>query len=431
VRIDLARELPWRHGRLYGWISGWLILAALPGARGQVTRPATTSSPADVPQRLDLPSGGFYWLRTPSDYKRGDRAPLVLCLHGTDDPARDAIAFWASCGPQRGAVWAAPQASGRGWTEKDLVRLRETWADLSKRITFDEDRVLLAGFSAGGAMAFHWLYREGFPAAAVATLANYLPPGVTAADIVKHKQVPIFYAVGMEDINHDRMRTGLALLRDEGVRVTLVRPPLGHTLSPEVGREAVAWFEGLCRDATRRRLDEASAAMHRDQVTGSGQAAVEAERVLTQARWHDAESTSVAEALLTQAVVWGRGQLAQADRLAAVDRQGGAGAALDAITCLRAVEGAYAGTSLAQVARSRRERIEADPAVREALAERDRRWREQEAMSLYLDVQRFVADGNFEAARRTCQMIVSGYDGTPAADRASALLPKLPRRVRR
>lgn len=404
------------------------------GTRAQTTRPtATTSNPTAVAQRIDLPSGGFYCLRIPSDYREGDRAPLVLCLHGTDDLARDTVAFWAGCGFPRGAIWAAPQSSGHGWSESDLLRLRETWADLQKRVTLDPDRVLLAGFSAGGAMAFHWLYREAFPATAVVTLANYLPPGVTAEHVAKRKQIPVFYGVGMEDLNHERMRVGLALLRSQGVRVTLVRPPIGHMLSPDVGREAVAWFDQLCRDATRRRLDEALEALHHDapdRPTASGRAAVEAERVLSQARWHDADNAKRAETLLAQALVWGRERLALAGTLAATDRRESPQAVVEAIACLREIERAYAGASLAAKARAGREAIEADPDVRQTIAEENRRRREQEAMSLYLDVQRLVAAGKHDEARQACETIMSGYGETPAAQRARTLLPKLPRRIR-
>lgn len=404
-----------------------VLTATLAGnVLGQAHSPTqTASAPAAGVQRIDLPGGGFYWLKTPAHYKRGDRAPLVLCLHGTDEPAADALAFWSAMGLPQGAVWAAPQAVGRGWSDADLAHLRETWADLTKRVTFDRARVLLAGFSAGGAMAFHLAYREEFPASALVTLGNYMPPGVTAAEVLKRKHVPVFYGVGTEDINHERMRAGVALLREQGVHVTLVRPPIGHVLSPDVGRAALAWFDELGREAVVRRLDEAAVTMHRNKPAGYGRAAVQAELVLTQARWQDPESVKRAESLLAQALSWGRGRLAEADRLIQ-DRQQTPQHSVDAVMCLREIEQVYAGASLADEARARREKIEADPAVRQALADKERRRREQEAMSLFLDVQRLVADGKLDEARRVCETITSGYADTPAAGRARNLLSKLP-----
>ncbi len=430
-----------RNARRRGGIAGWLLIlsASAQPSLGQSTQPTTTTAaaatttggPGVVTNRIDLPGGGFYWLRMPADYKSGDRAALAFCLHGTDDAAREAITFWAACGSRWETVWVAPQASDRGWSEADLPRLRQTWADVQNRITFDSDRVLLAGFSAGGAMAFHWLYREGFPATAVVTLANYLPPVVTADDVRRRRHVPVFYGVGTEDINHERMRSGLALLREQGVHVRLVRPPIGHTLSPMVGREAVAWFEELCREATRRRLDEAADALRRDPPAASGRAAVAAERILAQARWHDVENVRQAEALLAEATAWGREQLARADRLAATDRRTGAGPAAEALAILREIEAAYAGASLAEQARTRRLALEADPSVRQAADQRQRRRREEEAMTLYLDVQRLVAAGRFDEARQTCRILTSTYADTPAADHARALLPKLPGTITR
>jgi len=415
-----------------GSVAGAILIVIAPAVSAQDARPAT-SAPATSTRateartiRIELPGGGFYWLRAPAGYRPGELAPLALCLHGTDEAALEAMTFWAACRPQWEAVWAAPQALGRGWCEADLPRLRQVWADLQRRITFDPERVLLAGFSAGGAMAFHWLYREGFPATAVVTLANYLPPAVTPDEVSRRRHIPVFYGVGTEDINHERMRRGLALLREQGVHVRLVRPPIGHTLSPVVGREAVAWFEELCRDATRRQLDEAAEALRRDPPAASGRAAAQAERILAQARWHDAENVRQAEALLAEAMAWGREQLARADRLAATDRRAGAGSAAEALAILREIEAAYAGASLAEQARARRLALEADPSVRQAAAQRQRRCREEEAMALYLDVQRLVATGRFEEARQTCEVIANVYADTPAADHARALLPKLP-----
>lgn len=391
-------------------------------ARAQSTQPATTSRAAYTLQKVPLPAGGFYWLKTPADYRKGDEAPLVVCLHGTDDPARGAVEFWSSQGMEQGAVWAAPQASGLGWAETDLVRLRETWADLQQRVTFDRRRVLLAGFSAGGAMAFHWLYVEGFPASAAVTLANYVPPRVTADAIAKQKQVPIFYGVGMVDINQERMLAGLSLLRDNGVLVRVHRPYIGHTLSPEVAEQAVAWFEEQCRQATQRQLDEAEAALRDGQ---RGIAARMYEDILAHRRWRQASDAQSAQAGLEQVQAWGRQRIEQAAAMAQ------AGEKLGAVNTLREVENAYAGSLLAEHAKGERLRLEADPAVRQLIAAQSTGRREREARDLLIGVQRLVAAGKFEEARQDCQTIVSLYGDTGSADRARRLLEKLPRRSMR
>lgn len=385
-----------------------------------VSRPAATrpaGGPERAAERLALPTGAYYWLKLPHGYGYGEEPPLVVCLHGTDEPAAEAIKFWSSCGLHKGAVWVAPQSSGPGWRDTDLRRLADIWIDVQRRVTFDRGRVLLVGFSAGGAMAFHWVYREGFPATAVATLANYLPPSITTAEVAARKNVPVFYAVGMSDINHERMRRGLAMLRGEGVHVTLCRPPIGHVLSAEVGREAIAWFEERARERVSGEIRQAAAGLDRGRISD---AAVLADRIMRQRRWHDACNVVAAEKLWAEASRTGREQLAGADALAAAGRN------VDAILSLRSVENMYAGTSLADHARQRREAIEADPAVRNEVAARERAERERRAMELYLDAQRRLAAGGLDDARRYCQTVVTTYGDTRAAEYAAAMLRKLP-----
>lgn len=390
-----------------------------PGAADHTT---ATTRPADGPQRIDLPSGGWYWLQCPPGYTDGAEPALIVCLHGTDDSAMDALRFWSTLGPAKTSLWAAPQAVGHGWAETDLVRLRETWADLQRRVTFDRRRVWLAGFSAGGAMTFHWLYRERFPATAAATLANYLPPAVASSDITASRDVPIFYGVGMEDVNQERMRAGLLRLRHLGVRVHESRPHIGHTLSPDVGRAALAWFEQTGRDDYGRRLDAA-----RDDVRQGrcGGAAMLAERIVAQRAWHDDAIVAKAETLAAEAQAPGRTTMSEADALIR------AGRAADAVGRLVEVERTYAGTALGADAAQRRQALEADPAVRAAVDEAERQRREQTAMDLYLDAQRRIVAGDFSAARQDCQIVVTNYGDTRAAALARRLLAKLPSGVAR
>lgn len=328
-----------------------LIPAILPAAQTTepTSQPTTTSRVSASPQQIRLPGGGDYWLSCPNNYGSKDLAPLIICLHGTDDLAKDALSFWMSRGFQLPAVWAAPQSGGRGWSDTDLPRLREMWADLQKRVSFDRERVLLAGFSAGGAMTFHWLYAESFPATAAVTLANYLPPHITGEMIARQNNIPVFYGVGMVDINHERMLAGLSLLRSQKVRVTVYRPYIGHTLSPEVGEQAVAWLDQQCHDIVKRKLDKATTALA---DTRRGYSAAVFEQLIAQKRWHDPDNIQVAEAGLSEARRWGLDKFRQVDTLLSSGRR------FDAIALLREIEGEYDGSALAATARDRRDTLE-------------------------------------------------------------------------
>lgn len=393
-------------------------LLSAAASHAQTSYPATASRAIHQPQQVALPGGGTYRCVLPTGYRQGDEPPLIICLHGTDETAGAALAFWTSCGMKERALWAAPQAFSRGWTEGDLRTLREMWTDIRSRWTFDANRVLVAGFSAGGAMAFYWVYREGFPATALATLANYVPPAISADDIRPRRDIPVFYAVGTEDINHDRMRIGLGLLRNEDVRVTLVRPPIPHILAPEVGRQALAWFEDRCRQSIARRLT----AIRTELLAGRpGRAAAEARRFLHQRQWHDPEDVRQGEAILAECHALADRGLTEAERLI------GSGQVLAALQTLRKIEAEYGEEPPATQARTRREEIESDPAARRVLAEHERREREEEATARLVDVQRMIAAGRFDQARTACEALVSRYDGTVAAARARRILERLPK----
>ena len=80
------------------------------------------------------------------------------------------------------------------------------------------------------------------PVTAVAALANYGPPWITDEQVRARRHVPVFYAVGMADVNHERMREGIGRVRSAGGRVDLYRPTLGHVLDPTVAQAAVDWW---------------------------------------------------------------------------------------------------------------------------------------------------------------------------------------------
>ena len=227
----------------------WAVGACAIGDVDTPVRPASA-------QRIEV-AHGFYWLVTPPGMRPDTRYPLVVCLHGTETRATDILNFWRSLQPGLPLIFVAPQGLGAGWRDTDLPMLHELCDQIADTIPCDPERILLTGHSAGGAMAFHLLYVEAFAASAVAVTANYMPPTVTAQQVERHSDVPLFYAVGEADINRPRMRRGLELLRGAGAQVTVRRPPIGHTLSREMGQAAMDWFMSQCRLTVDRRLDQA------------------------------------------------------------------------------------------------------------------------------------------------------------------------------
>jgi hypothetical protein len=253
----------------------------------------------------------------------------------------------------------APQGVHAGWRDSDRDLIRESLEHMSRTLSYDPQRVLLTGHSAGGAMALHLLYVDGFPATAVAVTANYVPPSVRPEHIRARSDVPVFYAVGQSDINHERMHDGLALLREQGVRVTVQRPPIGHVLNRNVGQAAMTWFESVCRSRVDRIFVDAHDALRNDGLVSRATCALE--DILRCPATQFPDQIEAASDLLARLQESGRQTMTRADGFVRDGRL------LEARTQWLHVEQRYEGSSLAAEARRQREKIEAVPAVADLL----------------------------------------------------------------
>lgn len=384
----------------------------VPGAVALSCLLAVYGPTADGPavERVEL-LHGYYWLAAPAGMDPQTRYPLVVCLHGTETRAADLMGFWLSLEADLPLIFVAPQGTDAGWRDTDLTLLAELTEHVAQTVPYDPGRVLLTGHSAGGAMAFHLLYVEGFPATAVAVTANYLPPTVTAAMIEQRRDVPLFYAVGEADLNRPRMRDGLNLLRGAGARVAVRRPPIGHVLSREIGQAALDWFGSVCRKSVERRLDEARAALGEGKRTYPGPAAAALEELLRQQQAHFPDQIALAADLLGRLQQSGQRALADARRLVHEDKP------LEAREVLIDVERRYQPSSVAAEAQARRLEVEADPRVAQRLAAIDAQNAQRKADDLWRSVLLALADARVDDARRHCRSLLALYPETaPAAD---------------
>lgn len=310
------------------------------------------------PERVDL-EHGFYLIGRPADMPAETPLPMVICLHGTETTAAGILAFWRSFEHTLPMVLVAPQATHAGWRDSDVKLMQELFDHVSRTVLYDPNRVLLTGHSAGGAMAFHLLYVQGFPASAVAVTANYVPPTVQAEHVRAHSQVPVFYAVGESDINRDRMRDGLALLRGNDVSVSVQRPQIGHVLDPGVGQAAMSWFESFCRAQGERTLNDARRCRPDDGCIGPVVCGLEA--IIRHPATQFPDQVNAAVELLAELQQAGRQGLLRSERLLAGGRP------MEAREEALRVERRYAGSSLGNEARRHRERIDALPEVQDFL----------------------------------------------------------------
>ena len=345
------------------------------------------------------------------------RFPAVVCLHGTDTDAEDMMTFWRSLAASLPFVIVAPQGTTNGWGRDDVALLDEVGTELLRALPIDRSRVLLAGHSAGGAMAMHLLYTRGFPCTAVAVTANYVPSNMTDQQIKARAHVPVLYAVGLDDPNRRLMLDGLARLRANGAFVTVRRPPIGHVLDRSVGQDALLWFEARCRAIVETTLATARTAQPASASIGERIAAIEA--IVQNVDAHFDDQVSAARSLLGELVAPGRRRLTEAK--ASI----GAGQPLSAYDLLVAIEVEFRPSSLCDEARGLRIGLESEERVATALAARRTAEHGRLADEMWRTVVLALAAGDGDKARRGCTRLAARFPETRRAAQARKVLAEM------
>jgi phospholipase/carboxylesterase len=113
------------------------------------------------------------------------------------------------------------------------------------------ERIVIAGFSQGGAIALHTALREPRRLAGVLALSTYLPlAGTLAGERTQaNAAVPIFMAHGTDDpvLPLALAETSRRALEAEGYAIDWRVYPMAHTVSMEEIAAIGAWLEALAR----------------------------------------------------------------------------------------------------------------------------------------------------------------------------------------
>lgn len=107
-------------------------------------------------------------------------------------------------------------------------------------------RVVVGGFSQGGAVALHYGFRCNEPLAGIVGLSTYLPLSGTFADSVTKSAIttPAFLAHGLFDpvLMLTLGESSRQVLEDNGCDVSWHTYPMPHTVMPEEVRDLSAWL---------------------------------------------------------------------------------------------------------------------------------------------------------------------------------------------
>lgn len=108
------------------------------------------------------------------------------------------------------------------------------------------ERVFLAGFSQGGAVAYLSGLTHPEPLAGIIALSTYIPsPGLVSRELAEaNRRIPVFAAHGSEDdvVSLELGRKALELLHNEGLSPAWRTYPMPHSVCPEEVADIGHWL---------------------------------------------------------------------------------------------------------------------------------------------------------------------------------------------
>lgn len=195
--------------------------------------------------------------------------PTVIALHGWGASAHDLLGLaplllggeaLVLCPQGPVDVPIGPGMTGHGWFplepgkppdpeefRKGAHALREFFAAARERYPLDPERVILLGFSQGGAMAYEWALSEPEAIRGLVALSTWLPEPLASAVGTKpaQKDLPVLVLHGTEDpmVSVDMARASRERLRELGVQLMYRELEMGHEVSREALQVIVRWLE--------------------------------------------------------------------------------------------------------------------------------------------------------------------------------------------
>ena len=215
-------------------------LQARPGAT-----PPAPALPAGV-HPLPLEGGREILVSVPPGLAPGAPAPLVLTLHGAGGDARGGLDFLQRVAPERGLILLAPASGGSTWDAvrgdygPDVERIDHALARIFSMLPVRPSTVSVAGFSDGASYALGLGLANG---ELFGSVLAFSPGFVTGEDRQGKPRVFVSHGVADDVLPIERTsRRIVPSLRRDGYEVRYEEFPDGHTVPPELARQAVDWW---------------------------------------------------------------------------------------------------------------------------------------------------------------------------------------------
>ncbi len=180
---------------------------------------------------------------------QSEKIPLVIALHGNTETAEDALAQWKFLS-EKGWLVALPQSSQAAmpnayvWDNFSVAtqEIKEHYMTLKSKYSIDENRIILAGFSKGGALAATLCFKQVVPARRFVLMGPYLQNPAELKDSIKEFSLHNgrgYLVVGEKDAECiEGTKTLFNMLKNNGIECRI-------DLVPDIAHEYPENFQGM------------------------------------------------------------------------------------------------------------------------------------------------------------------------------------------
>ena len=150
-----------------------------------------------------------------------------------------------------GFAWVKPEGAGRADFEQARGSVLRFLDAAQARYPMQRDKLVLLGFSQGGAVAYDVFLREPERFAALVALSSWLPDpvleGLTPKPALKGRPVLAIHGTQDTMIPVERARASRDKLLPLGVALHYREFEMGHELAPDALGELLRWLGELAR----------------------------------------------------------------------------------------------------------------------------------------------------------------------------------------
>lgn len=236
----IVKQFQYGIFRTTGLLVGIFIICVLASCSTQ----SQTLAHSPTPYYRDKPSE--YYLYLPSSYTVEKDWPVFVGIHGFGSDGTGCLNMWQQYADQEGFVLVCPSLGDEngGWYQDAGERTLRSMLKEVKKECRVQDRIFLAGYSAGAqfAQGFAFAYPKSVTGVAVLSSGNYYEPGSNASSI------PFLVVIGDQDNPVGVKSAGLFsdMLKLAGFSIDLhILPGVKHEITSQAKELTIAFYRRI------------------------------------------------------------------------------------------------------------------------------------------------------------------------------------------